>query len=111
MQVLSDANFLKYLVEYDRDDISEKMLKQLARIIDDASFTPDAVAKQSKAAMSMCLWVRAMDTYAKVSMVVAPKRARLADAEEALAAMTAELNAKQHQLQVPLPHPARCSRY
>eukprot|EP00798_Chlamydomonas_sp_ICE-L_P002276 gene2276-8544_t len=32
------------------------------------------VAKQSKAAMSMCLWVRAMDTYSKVVKVVEPKR-------------------------------------
>jgi hypothetical protein len=30
------------------------------------------VAKQSKAAMSMCLWVRAMDTYAKMSKVRIP---------------------------------------
>ena len=32
------------------------------------------VAKQSKAAMSMCLWVRAMDTYARVVKIVEPKR-------------------------------------
>ena len=35
---------------------------------------PVQVAKQSKAAMSMCLWVRAMDTYARVVKIVEPKR-------------------------------------
>jgi dynein heavy chain len=49
--------------------MSEKVVRLLNRIIDDPQFTPDQVAKQSKAAMSMCLWVRAMDTYAKVSKV------------------------------------------
>ncbi len=39
------------------------------------------VAKQSKAAMSMCLWVRAMDTYAKVIKIVEPKRQMLREAQ------------------------------
>ena len=55
--------------QYDKDNMSEKVVRLLNRIIDDPQFTPDQVAKQSKAAMSMCLWVRAMDTYAKVSKV------------------------------------------
>lgn len=38
------------------------------------SHTPSQVAKQSKAAMSLCLWVRAMDTYAKIIKIVEPKR-------------------------------------
>ncbi len=46
-----------------------QVVRGLKRIIDDPTFTPDQVAKQSKAAMSMCLWVRAMDTYARVSKV------------------------------------------
>ena len=39
------------------------------------------VAKQSKAAMSMCQWVRAMDTYAAVFKMVEPKRLALAAAQ------------------------------
>ncbi len=39
------------------------------------------VGKQSKAAMSMCLWVRAMDTYAAVFKLVEPKRLALAAAQ------------------------------
>ncbi len=69
------VHFFRYLVavclQFDKDNISERAVRLLKRIIDDPQFTPDQVAKQSKAAMSMCLWVRAMDTYAKVSKVSA----------------------------------------
>ncbi len=56
------------------------------------------VGKQSKAAMSMCLWVLAMDTYATVYRVVEPKRQALAAAEAALGTSNAQLAAKQEQL-------------
>jgi dynein heavy chain len=57
----------------------------------------------------MCLWVRAMETYAKVIKVVAPKRAALAEAETSLANMEAELQNKRDHLasvnaQVDPPH-------
>ena len=78
----------------------ERTLRSLARVVDDPDFTPDAVGKQSKAAMSMCLWVKAMYTYGQIALVVAPKRARLADAEFSLEAMNAELRGKRAQLQV-----------
>ena len=61
-------------MDFDKDNISEKVVKSIKRVIDDPAFTPDQVAKQSKAAMSMCLWVRAMDTYARVVKIVEPKR-------------------------------------
>ncbi len=56
------------------------------------------VAKQSKAAQSMCLWVRAMDTYARTFRVVEPKRQSLAAAQAALDDMNARLAAKRGQL-------------
>ncbi len=57
------------------------------------------VAKQSRAAMSMCLWVRAMATYAKVLKVVEPQRAALAEAQASLDVVSAALAAKEAQLQ------------
>lgn len=101
--MLSDAFFLKRLVDYDKDSVTDGMLRQIAKVIGDPSFTPDAVGKQSKAAMSMCLWVRAVHTYAKVAQLVAPKRARLRDAEEALDLMNQRLHAKQEELRVRFP--------
>ena len=110
-KVLGESNFIKRLMDFDKDNISEKVVRSIKRVIDDPAFTPDQVgcrlwvvgctvtgvmddshrrrvgvmfssrpaclskvAKQSKAAMSMCLWVRAMDTYARVVKIVEPKR-------------------------------------
>eukprot|EP00198_Chlamydomonas_reinhardtii_P006936 XP_001696272.1 dynein heavy chain 3 [Chlamydomonas reinhardtii] len=97
-RLLGEATFIKRLMEYDRDNIPDKVVRSLKRVIDDPTFTPDQVAKQSKAAQSLCLWVRAMDTYARVIRVVEPKRAALATAQERLGAMNGALLAKQRQL-------------
>ena len=56
------------------------------------------VARQSKAAQSMCLWVRAMDTYARTYREVEPKRQALAQAQAALDEMNDRLAAKRGQL-------------
>eukprot|EP00892_Ulva_mutabilis_P004502 jgi/Ulvmu1/2423/UM134_0004.1 len=99
-RALSDANFLKRLMEFDRDAVTPRMLGPLERICGDVSFTPEAVGRQSKAAMSLCMWVRAMHTYAHVSEAAAPLRTRLQEAQESLDAAEAQLQAKQHQLRV-----------
>ena len=56
------------------------------------------VAKQSNAARSMCLWVRALDTYSKVVRVVEPKRQALQEAETALQVVEEQLAATRAQL-------------
>lgn len=47
----------------------------------------------------MCKWVRAMEVYDRVIKIVAPKKARLAEAEAELAAQMDTLNEKRAQLQ------------
>lgn len=47
----------------------------------------------------LCKWVRAMDIYDKVAKVVAPKKAKLAEAEGELAVQMEKLNEKRSQLQ------------
>ena len=58
------------------------------------------VAKQSNAARSMCLWVRALDVYGRMVRVVEPKRQALHQAEAALAEVEAKLAAKRSQLRL-----------
>lgn len=72
--VLGDGNFLKKLQEYDKDNIPESLLKKLKKYIEDPQFVPELVAANSKACKSLCLWVRAINTYAKVYRIVEPKR-------------------------------------
>jgi dynein heavy chain len=56
------------------------------------------VSQQSRAAMSLCLWVRAMDTYATVYRIVEPKRKVLVEAQVALDASNDILALKRQQL-------------
>lgn len=74
--VLGDIHFLDRLMAYPKDDISDKLLEKLQEYIQHPEFRPDLVARQSKACRSMCIWVRAMDGYAKIYRVVEPKRQR-----------------------------------
>ena len=44
--------------------------------MDNPDFIPAKVEKQSKVCKSICVWVRAIDGYAKIFRVVQPKRKR-----------------------------------
>jgi len=96
--LLGDQNFLKRLVEFDKDNIPESVLKKLKKYIDNQKFVPEIVEKTSKACKSMCMWVRACDLYAKVYKEVEPKRQRLAEAEAELKMTMATLKSKQDKL-------------
>lgn len=71
---MGDVSFIKRLLEYNKDGINQAIQKKLVKYIEDPSFTPELVQKQSNAATSLCMWVRAMDVYGKVARVVAPKK-------------------------------------
>jgi dynein heavy chain, axonemal len=60
---------------------------------------PETVAKQSNAAKSLCIWVHAMDKFHIVNKVVEPKKQKLAQAENELAAANAHLREKKGALQ------------
>ena len=66
----------------------------------DASFTPELAKKASAAAEGMCKWVHAMDKYENVAKVVAPKQAKLAEAEAQFAEVMVGLRALQADLKV-----------
>lgn len=74
--VLGDMRFLDRLMDYPKDDISDRLLKRLQEYVNHPEFRPDLVAKQSKACKSLSIWVKAIDGYAKVYRVVEPKRLR-----------------------------------
>ena len=64
------------------------------RYINNEDFTPDKMKSVSTAATSLCMWVKAMDTYSKVAAGIEPKKKALAEAEAELEAATDKLNAK-----------------
>ncbi|ODM98966.1 Dynein heavy chain 6, axonemal [Orchesella cincta] len=96
--MLSDSQFLKKLYDFGKDDVSENTLKKLKVYIDNPSFTPKKIEKVSKACKSICMWVRAIDVYAKVFKTVEPKRNRYLTAQTELDQVMETLRTKQDQL-------------
>ncbi|XP_018654464.1 LOW QUALITY PROTEIN: hypothetical protein Smp_130810 [Schistosoma mansoni] len=96
--VLNDSNFLRKLVEYPKDEITDGQLKKLKKFIDNPEFQPEIVEKTSKACKSMCMWVRALDLYAHIYRTVEPKRKRLEEANADLDIVMRKLQEKQSEL-------------
>ncbi|KAF6321024.1 dynein axonemal heavy chain 6 [Rhinolophus ferrumequinum] len=94
-QLLSDSNFLRRLLEYDKENIKPQILAKLQKYINNPDFVPEKVEKVSKACKSMCMWVRAMDLYSRVIKEVEPKRQKLRAAQAELDVTMATLKAKQ----------------
>uniref|UniRef100_A0A4X2KTY7 Dynein axonemal heavy chain 6 n=1 Tax=Vombatus ursinus TaxID=29139 RepID=A0A4X2KTY7_VOMUR len=80
-QLLGDSNFLRRLLEYDKENIKPIVLAKLQKYINNPDFVPEKVEKVSKACKSMCMWVRAMDLYSRVLKEVEPKRQKLQAAQ------------------------------
>ncbi|CAM5115591.1 unnamed protein product [Eretmochelys imbricata] len=97
-QLLGDSNFLKKLLEYDKENIKPQILLKLQKYINNPDFVPEKVEKVSKACRSMCMWVRAMDLYSRVVKEVEPKRQKLNAAQAELDATMATLRDKQRKL-------------
>ncbi|XP_040003149.1 dynein heavy chain 6, axonemal [Xiphias gladius] len=98
-QLLGDANFLRRLMDYEKDNIKPQILLKLQKYINNPDFIPEKVEKVSRACRSMCMWVRALDLYARVLKEVGPKREKLVKAQEELDMTMATLREKQQRLQ------------
>jgi len=102
-KLLSDMKFLQSLKDYDKDNIPEKVIKQIRKKFTvDPDFKPEIVKKSSVACMGICSWVCAMEVYERVAKVVAPKKAKLAESMAELAVQTELLQVKQAELKAVL---------
>ncbi|CAG9819075.1 unnamed protein product [Phaedon cochleariae] len=104
-RLLGEMNFLKDLKEFDKNHISDKTLKKIATYTMNEEFIPDKVGAVSLAAKSLCIWVIAIEKYAKVWKIVGPKKAKLDEALESLKEkqmMLAEAQAKLAELNLTL---------
>lgn len=87
-----EQNFIKQLMNFDKDNISDRVLKKIGQYVAQPDFQPDIIGRVSLAAKSLCMWVRAMEMYGRIYRVVEPKRQRLQAAQS-------QLREKQSQLQ------------
>lgn len=94
---IGDGNFIKQLVNYDKDNMTDRVLKKIGTYCAQSDFQPEIIGRVSLAAKSLCMWVRAMEVYGRIYRVVEPKRQRLNQATQQLAekqAILADAKAK-----------------
>ena len=83
--LLQDPNkFLKSLFDFDKENIPEKVINKISPYIENELFTPEVIAKVSKACTAVCQWVHAMHKFYHVSRSIEPKRKMLADSQAEL---------------------------
>ncbi|KAF8769940.1 Dynein heavy chain 7 like protein [Argiope bruennichi] len=98
-KLLGDMGFLQSLRDYDRDNIDPAIMEKIrSEYIPLAEFNPANVAKASSAAEGLCRWVLAMELYDRTAKVVAPKKAKLAEAEQQLSVIMELLQTKRSEL-------------
>ncbi|XP_078389870.1 dynein axonemal heavy chain 2 [Cetorhinus maximus] len=95
---LGEGTFIKQLINFDKDNISDKVLKKIGTYCAQPDFQPEIVGRVSVAAKSLCMWVLAMELYGRLYRVVEPKRIRLRDAMSQLAEKQASLADAQAKL-------------
>ncbi|XP_005399515.1 PREDICTED: dynein heavy chain 2, axonemal isoform X2 [Chinchilla lanigera] len=95
---LGEQNFIKSLIHFDKDNISDKVLKKIGAYCAQPDFQPDIIGRVSLAAKSLCMWVRAMELYGRLYRVVEPKRIRMNAALAQLQEKQAALAEAQEKL-------------
>ncbi|KAM9820319.1 LOW QUALITY PROTEIN: dynein axonemal heavy chain 2 [Neosynchiropus ocellatus] len=96
---LGDPSFIRTLVTFDKDNISDKVMKKISSYCRSSDFDPEKIGNVSLAARSLCMWVRATEAYGTVYRTVKPKRAQFSAAMAQLAEKQAELSESQNALQ------------
>jgi dynein heavy chain len=99
-KAMGEATFLASIKGFDKNNIKDSIISKVKKFINNPGFTTDAIAKVSVAAGAMCVWCHAIYLYAGVSKEVAPKRARLKNAQSSLAVKQKALKEAQDALAI-----------
>ncbi|CAF0769681.1 unnamed protein product [Adineta ricciae] len=89
---LANVDFIKTLIKFPKDEITDRTLRRMQPFINDSELIPEKLKGVSSAASALCTWIRAVESYARVYRIVQPKKERY---QKALL----ELNEKQNLLQ------------
>ncbi|OEH75824.1 hypothetical protein cyc_04028 [Cyclospora cayetanensis] len=73
-QLLDDASLITTLRHYDKDHVPPKLMQQLSMYTSLQDFAPEKVVMHSKAAASLCMWVRAVESYVRALNNMDPKQ-------------------------------------
>jgi len=84
--MMGAGNFLKSLIEFDKDGINDKQIGQIKKYMTDAQFNPVSLKKISTAGAGLLKWVFAMVNYYSVAKEINPMRNAVKKAEMELSA-------------------------
>ena len=95
---LGPDKFKQQLIDFDKDNIPEAVIKLIDPVCALEEFTPEAIVKVSVACEAICLWCHAMRKYYYVALEVELLRNKFAAAEIELADATASKEAAEAKL-------------
>nr|AML30857.1 axonemal inner arm dynein heavy chain 1 [Marsilea vestita] len=98
-KMLADAEFLKSLRDFDKDNIPAATIQKIKPYLANPEMDPNKILTVSKAAYGLCSWIIAMEAYDRVAKVVAPKKEALRIAEAEYNEVMEALLIKQAALQ------------
>jgi dynein heavy chain len=96
---LNENGFLDKLKAYDKNNMKDALINKLGKFTALPNFNVELVKGVSKAASGLCAWVIAIHSYALVYREVAPKMARLEQAQQKVARQEAALREKQREFE------------
>lgn len=79
--MMMKADFLQSLINYPKDDLTQKMIDSIQPFITLENFQIERLKKVSSVAMNLAKWVFAMDKFYNVNKIVIPKKEQLKIAE------------------------------
>ena len=97
--MMADSQFLKSLVEFDKDGLADKQVKKVKEYMKDSKFTVEEVKSISTAGAGLLKWVFAMVNYNNVAKTVEPKRKKVAEAEKNLRIAQKDLSRTKEELE------------
>jgi len=98
-KMLQDAKgLLDAMFAFDKDNIPDKVVKNMMPYMNNPDFEPEKIAAVSKACTAMCQWARAMIKYHFVAKEVEPKRIALKESQDELDELTQKLNKLREKL-------------
>ncbi|KAG5489239.1 hypothetical protein GH5_00103 [Leishmania sp. Ghana 2012 LV757] len=98
-QLLNNPNqLLLRLIQYDKENIAEKLIQAVMPLVTSDDFTPKKIAGASQACAAMCQWTHAMVRFHEVNKKVAPLREKLAVAQQANQKAQGKLKEAETQL-------------
>eukprot|EP00798_Chlamydomonas_sp_ICE-L_P031818 gene31818-7022_t len=95
--MMSDGGFLRSLVEFDKDSLTDK--QKVKDYMKDPTFTFEGLKSISTAGAGLLKWVLAMVNYNNVAKTVEPKRKKVAEAEKNLRIAAKDLVTTKQQLE------------